>query len=148
MKKRLLITLLLFSMLAQAQNTPPVVSLKQHDQFMNELLNTSHTKPLEIKQITYSRSQIAKSKVIKEEQKLIKLAAKRWEIEDQLKISHEKLENLDQNEANPNFHYFKNKCNKIQKKLTLARSKVDQSTQRLKALEEIAEDLKFTRQEE
>jgi len=112
-----------------------------------ELPQTPTVKPL-----YRSRSENAQAKLVKEEQKLIKLAKKAWGKEADLKKEKENLKNLEStpdNSKNPNhqkkIEKSKKQIAKSQDKLNKAKAEVDSMSKKVKDLEIAVEAAKLKR---
>ena len=106
-----------------------------------------------VKPIYKNRIENAQAKLTREEQKLIKLAEKRWEKEADLKAKQEKLKNLESTPKNnndpdhqKNIEKYKRQIVKSQDELDKAKIEVELSTKKVEELEKVIEEAKFTRQ--
>jgi hypothetical protein len=105
-----------------------------------------------VKPLSRSKIQRAKNRIVREEQKLIKLAREEWEIELDLKAQ---LENLKQLENSPekdndpdhqkNIEKAKIRIAKSQEKLNKAKTEVELSTKTLNDYEIALKDARLTK---
>ena len=136
--KQIIITLLLLLSAATNAQRPTLPLMYPREEKYAKIPQLETVKPK-----SYSRQQIENNRIIAEEKKLVKLAAKRWGIDDELKNNLEQLKLLETNDKSLKHNYYKRKIDQLQKKLALAILKVEYSTQKLKELEEAAEDNKY-----
>lgn len=137
MKQIIITALLLLSAAAYAQ-TPTLPIRYPREEKYAKIPQLETVKPK-----SFSQKQLEKNRIIAQEKKLVKLAAKRWEIDEELKSNLEHLKLLETNDKSPKQNFYKRKINQLQKKLALAILKVEYSTQKLKELEAAAEDNKY-----
>lgn len=137
MKQIIIAALLLLSAAAYAQ-TPTLPIRYPREEKYAKIPQLETVKPK-----SFSQKQLEKNRIIAQEKKLVKLAAKRWEIDEELKSNLEHLKLLETNDKSPKQNFYKRKINQLQKKLALAILKVEYSTQKLNELEAAAEDNKY-----
>ncbi|WP_133507421.1 hypothetical protein [Flavobacterium chryseum] len=106
-----------------------------------------------MKPISVSRLQKAQTKLTREEQKLIKLARKAWDYEDDLKKEQEQLKNIENAPESSNDPDHQKKIEKLkqqivksQEKVSKAKAEVESETIKVESLEKAIETAKFTRQ--
>lgn len=139
---------------AQNYNLPkPKIQVPLFNQRENkhpELPKTPAIKPL-----YRSRTENAQAKLVKEEQKLIKLAKKAWEKEVDLKKEKENLKYLESTRENSNDPNHQKKIEKTKKqiaksqdKLNKAKAKVDSKSKKVEDLEIAIEAAKLKRKED
>lgn len=100
--------------------------------------------------LTHVEKAQAKSK--REEQKLIKLARKAWDLEDDLKKEQEQLKNLEnapESSNNPDhqkdIEKLKQQIARSQDKVNKAKAEVESETKKVEELEKAIETTKYTR---
>lgn len=137
MKQIIITALLLLSAAAYAQ-TPTLPLMYPREEKYAKIPQLETVKPK-----SFSQKQLENNRIIAQEKKLVKLAAKRWEIDEELKSNLKQIKLLETNDKSPKQNFYKRKINQLQKKLALAILKVEYSTQKLNELEAAAEDNKY-----
>lgn len=107
-----------------------------------------------VKPLSLNRVEKTKAKLAREEQKLVKLARKTWDQEDNLKKEQKQLQDLENNPKNSNDPYHQkniDKCKKqiakSQNKLNEAKTELELRSKKVEDLEKAVEEAKFTRKE-
>ena len=136
--KQIIITALLLISAAVYAQTPTLPLMYPREEKYAKIPQLETVKPK-----SYSRQQLENTRIIAQEKKLVKLAAKRWGIDEELKSNLEQLKLLETNDKSPKHKFYKRKVDQLQKELALAILKVEYSTQKLKELEATAEDNKY-----
>lgn len=128
---------------------PKTNPLSNEDERPPQLVQLPTMKPIS----TLSRVEKAKAKLEREEQKLIKLARKAWDKEDDLKKQQEQLNRLETatvNIDNPDHQKEIEKCKKqiaqSKDEFDKAKSDVEINTKKVEELEKAIEEAKYTRQ--
>jgi peptidoglycan hydrolase CwlO-like protein len=106
-----------------------------------------------MKPISINRVEKAQAKLTREEQKLIKLARKAWDQEDDLKKEQEQLKNLEYDPKSSNDLNHQKKIEKLkqqivksQEKLNKTKAEVESESKKVENLEKAIETAKYTRQ--
>ncbi|MDW8850333.1 hypothetical protein SD960_09540 [Flavobacterium sp. MMLR14_040] len=128
---------------------PRTNPLPMEDEKPPQLVQLPTMKPIS----TLSRVEKAQSKLEREEQKLIKLARKAWNKEDDLKKEQAQLKSLEtapENINNPDQQKEIEKCKRqiaqLKDELDKAKAEVELSTKKVQELEKAIEEAKYTRQ--
>ena len=153
MRMRLIILILMMTM--------PFFTNAQVDYSMQLPIYDAWGRPIErpktpqletVKPLSLNRVEKAKAKLAREEQKLIKLARKAWDLEDDLKKEEQLLKNLENTPENSNdpdhqkrIKQTKQQITKSQDKLNKAKIDVESSSKKVEGLEKAIEEVKFTR---
>jgi len=155
--KTLLIAIIIitFPLFVNAQNFKPPQILPSNNIFPMQQQRPQVPQMPTMKPPSRSRVENAKAKLVREEQKLIKLAKKTWEKEAYLKTKQEKLKNLEntpENSNDPNLQknieIAKKQIAKSQDKLNEVKTKMEISSKKVEAFEIAVEEAKFKREEE
>jgi predicted RNase H-like nuclease (RuvC/YqgF family) len=101
---------------------------------------------------TLTNVEKAKAKLAREEQKLIKLSRKEWDLEDDLKNEQEQLKNLENTLESSNDPDHQKKIEKLkqqiansQDKINKAKTEVESESKKVDDLEKAIETAKYTR---
>ncbi|WP_132011686.1 hypothetical protein [Flavobacterium sp. 90] len=118
------------------------------DERAPQLVQLPTMKPI----VTLNHVEKAKAKLAREEQKLIKMARKAWDKEDDLKKEQDQLktlENASQNSNDPDhqkkIEALKKQIAKSQEKVNQAKIEVELESKKVEELEKAIEDAKYTR---
>ncbi|TPG39283.1 hypothetical protein [Flavobacterium pectinovorum] len=118
------------------------------DERAPQLVQLPTMKPI----VTLNHVEKAKAKLAREEQKLIKMARKAWDKEDDLKKEQEQLktlENASQNSNDPNhqkkIETLKKQIAKSQEKVNEAKKEIELESKKVEDLENAIDDAKYTR---
>jgi hypothetical protein len=154
MRTRLIVMIIMtLPLFVNAQNFNPPQP-KMQDPLFNQWENKRPELPQTptVKPLYRSRAENAQAKLVKEEQKLIKLAKKAWGKEADLKKEKENLKNLEStpdNSNNPNhqkkIEKSKKQIAKSQDKLNKAKAEVDSMSKKVKDIEIAVEAAKLKR---
>ncbi|MFB3389422.1 hypothetical protein [Flavobacterium sp. LAR06] len=111
-----------------------------------QLVQLPTMKPLS----TLTHVEKAQAKLAREEQKLIKLARKAWDLEDDLKKEQELLKNLENTKDRSNDHQkriekLKLQIAKSQDKVNESKAEVESESKKVEDLEKAIEEAKYTR---
>ncbi|WP_026728654.1 hypothetical protein [Flavobacterium denitrificans] len=105
-----------------------------------------------VKPISLNSIEKLQAKLTREEQKLVKLARKTWDQEEELKKEQEQLKNLENDSQNSNDPEHQKKIKALKKQIANSQYKVDQAkaevalaSKKVEDLEKAIEDYKFTR---
>lgn len=152
------ITIMILPLFVNAQTfNPPIRQFNQ-----NHLFGVGDEKPPKLVELptmkphsTLTQIEKAQAKLTREEQKLIKLARKAWDLEDDLKKGQEQLKNLeiDPDRNNNSDHQkriekLKQQIAKSQDKVNESKTEVQSESKKVEDLEKAIEETKYTRQGE
>lgn len=157
----ILILLIILPIFASAQSNMNRMKMPQRPNFNNsakfyiqdmqtpESEKHPKTPQLEtVKPLSYTKIQHAQNKLAREEQKLIKLAEKKWTIEADLKAKQKSLQLLENDTTKNNdtdIEKAKKEITKSQDELNKAKTDVELSSKKVEELEKAIEAAKFTR---
>ncbi|MBF4506805.1 hypothetical protein IRZ83_08990 [Flavobacterium sp. JLP] len=125
-----------------------------HDPITGAPMQRPNTPKLEtVKPLSRNHIERAQAKLIKEEQKLVKLAEKRWEKEADLKAKQLKLQNLEKTAKSGNdsgyqkdIEKYKKEIAKSQDELNEIKTEVELMSKKVEEFEKAIEEAKLTRQ--
>ncbi|UUF16121.1 MULTISPECIES: hypothetical protein [Flavobacterium] len=105
-----------------------------------------------VKPLSRNDVEKTKAKLAREEQKLIKLAEKKWQIELDLRAKRESLKNLENTSKNNNDPDYQKNIEKLKKEIAISQNKLDDAkskqdfrAEKVLELEIMLEESKFTR---
>lgn len=147
-------TVMIMPIFANAQSFNPSQQVLLHGTVMGidekapQLVQLPTMKPI----VTLNHVEKAKAKLAREEQKLIKIARKAWDKEDDLKKEQDQLktlENASQNNNDPDhqkkIEALKKQIAKSQEKVNQAKIEVELESKKVEDLEKAIDDAKYTR---
>lgn len=147
-------TVMIMPIFANAQSFNPSQQVLLHrtvmgiDERAPQLVQLPTMKPI----VTLNHVEKAKTKLAREEQKLIKMARKAWDKEDDLKKEQDQLKTLENASQNNNdadhqkkIEALKKQIAKSQEKVNQAKIEVELESKKVEDLEKAIDDAKYTR---
>ncbi|MFC6264992.1 hypothetical protein [Flavobacterium panici] len=150
----LALPIILLPLFASAQNFDPSKYGPQKQDLLFPGANQNPKLPqLEtVKPLSRNDVEKTKAKLAREEQKLIKLAEKTWQIELDLRAKRESLKNLENTSKNNNDPDYQKNIEKLKKEIAISQNKLDDAkskqdfrAEKVLELEIMLEESKFTR---